>query len=201
MTESPLFNLNTTRRIVLASSSPRRKELLAGLGITFDVKTLTVDEQFPASLAAEKVAGFLADKKADAYAPCIQQGEIYITADTVVIVDGTVLNKPENRGDAQRMLRSLSGKPHTVMTGVAILDNRKRILLEDRATVYFGTLTDAEISYYIDRFAPLDKAGAYGIQEWIGYIGVEKIEGSFYTVMGLPVHLIYKTLKNWQPIQ
>ncbi|EON74941.1 Septum formation protein Maf [Lunatimonas lonarensis] len=197
MIESPLFNLNTSHRIVLASNSPRRKELLAGLGIAFDVKTLDVDEQFPASVEAEKVAGFLANKKGDAYKRHIQQGEIYITADTVVIVDGTVLNKPENSTDARAMLQSLSGKPHTVITGVAILDQSRRTLLEDRATVHFTALTDTEIDYYIDHYSPFDKAGAYGIQEWIGYIGVEKIEGSFYTVMGLPVHLVYKTLKNW----
>lgn len=198
MIESPLIHLSkTNQRIVLASNSPRRKELLAGLGIAFDVKTLPIDEHFPDSMPADQVAGFLAEKKAAEYAKHLQQNEIYITADTVVIVNGEVLNKPENRSAARNMLQTLSGKPHTVTTGVAIFDQNKQILLVDSATVYFSTLSTLEIEYYIEKFEPYDKAGGYGIQEWIGYVGVEKIEGSYYTVMGFPVHLVYKTLKNW----
>lgn len=185
-------------KLVLASKSPRRNELLKGLGVEFTVRTKDTDESFPSDLDPFDVAGFLSKKKADAFFPELGADEILITADTVVIMDGKILNKPADRGEAFEMIASLSGKAHHVVTGITIGSGSSHITLQDSVKVHFKTLSSEEINHYIEKCKPFDKAGAYGIQEWIGYIAVSSIEGSFYTVMGLPVHLVYDELKKLQ---
>jgi septum formation protein len=187
----------TRQRLILASQSPRRQELLKGLGLEFSVSSLDVSEDFPNDMPLADVAIYLAEKKAAAFERELTIGEILITSDTTVVHAGKILNKPQSHHEAILMLEQLSGSAHEVITGVCMKDQKKQISFQDRTKVYFRSLDQAEIQYYVDRFKPLDKAGAYGIQEWIGYIGVYKLEGSFYTVMGLPVHLIYDALKNW----
>ncbi len=183
-------------KLLLASQSPRRKQLLEGLGVKFQVKTVPVDEDYPGDMSPEGVAAYLAAKKAMAYQASLGKNEWVLTADTVVVVDGKILNKPKDRSEAMEMLGLLSGKMHRVITGVCLANTLKSITKSDQTKVYFRHLTEDEIANYVDRFQPFDKAGAYGIQEWIGYIGVEKIDGSFYTVMGLPLHLVYQMLKS-----
>lgn len=184
-------------RVILASNSPRRHELLKGLGISFEVKTLKdIDESFPEDLDADDVAQFIAQRKANAYEDIIAPDELIITADTVVVVGDKVLGKPQSREHAIYMLHSLSGKVHHVVTGVCLLTNHGRKVFDSITSVQFANLTEDEIIYYVDNFAPFDKAGAYGVQEWIGYIGVEKIEGSYFNVMGLPIQKLYRELKN-----
>ncbi|MCE5179847.1 MAG: Maf-like protein [Porphyromonadaceae bacterium] len=188
----------TDWRIVLASNSPRRKELLAGIDVAYEVRTLPdIDESYPESLPHEEVAEFLARKKADAYLHTLKADELLITADTIVLLDGTILGKPADKNEAFRMLRVLAGKQHRVITGVCLTTNVKQQSFSDTAMVTFGALSDEEISYYVSRYDPLDKAGAYGVQEWIGYVAVEKIEGSYFNVMGLPIHKVYRALKQF----
>ncbi|EMS32390.1 Septum formation protein Maf [Mariniradius saccharolyticus AK6] len=184
-------------RLILASQSPRRRELLAGLGLDFDVKVKPIAEDYPEELAVTEVAGFLAKKKAEAYRPDIGTDEIVLTSDTVVILGGKILGKPVDASEAKSMLKALSGKSHLVVTGISFTSATKQVTESDTAVVYFRDLSEGEIDFYIESFKPFDKAGAYGIQEWIGFIGVEKIEGSFFTVMGLPLHLVYQVLKSW----
>ncbi len=182
-----------TKKIILASNSPRRKELLAGLGFDFEVRVLKgVDESYPETLEACKVPEYIAREKARAYS--IGDDEIVITADTVVIVDDVILGKPHSRDEAHRMLRMLSGRKHSVVTGVCISDSSGQRCLSVKTDVEFKQLDDAEIYYYIDNYHPYDKAGAYGIQEWIGYVGVVSITGSYFNVMGFPVQRIYEEL-------
>ena len=179
--------------IVLASKSPRRSELLAGLGLEFEVKVIPgIDESYPDTLAAVDVPQYIAAKKADAYK--VTGNELLITADTLVIAGNEILGKPKDADDAHRMLRLLSGRKHQVVTGVCLVSARQRRSFAVTTDVAFKQLTDDEISYYITRYKPFDKAGAYGIQEWIGYIGVTSIHGSYYNVMGLPVQRIYQEL-------
>jgi septum formation protein len=184
-------------KLVLASKSPRRNELLKGLGVEFTVRTKDTDESFPSDMDPFEVAGFLSKKKADAFFPELEKDEILITADTVVILDGKILNKPADKKEAFEMIASLSGKVHHVVTGITIGSGSNHVTLQDAVIVHFKDLTTDEINYYIDKFQPFDKAGAYGIQEWIGYVAVDRIQGSFYTVMGLPVHLVYRELKTF----
>ncbi|MFD2036860.1 Maf family nucleotide pyrophosphatase [Belliella marina] len=184
-------------RLILASKSPRRNELLKGLGITFSVRTKDTDESYPSAMDVYEVAGYLSEKKASAFLQEIEEDEVLITADTVVISNNEILGKPKDKEDAFRMIKSLSGGTHEVVTGITITSLAKQVSLQDKVRVSFKKLDDQEIEYYIDTFKPFDKAGAYGIQEWIGYVAVDRIEGSFYTVMGLPVHLVYDQLKNW----
>lgn len=191
-----MINLEN-RKVILASKSPRRKELLEGLGIKFEVRTKDTDESYPAKLPFEEVAGYISEKKAKAFTGEILEGEVVISSDTIVVCDGCILGKPSDHAEAEEMLKKLSGKSHQVFTAITIMDNQQIETHTDVAKVYFKELTDGEISYYVNRFSPLDKAGAYGIQEWIGFVAVKKIEGSFFTVMGLPVHLVYSTLNNW----
>ena len=191
-----MINLKN-HQVVLASKSPRRNELLKGLGIDFTVRTKDTDESFPSEMNPFEVAGFLSKKKADAFLEEIEASEILITADTVVIVNNQVLGKPIDKNDAFEMIKSLSDGVHEVVTGITLTSKTKQVTLQDTVSVSFKKLDNEEIEFYIDNFKPFDKAGAYGIQEWIGYIAVDRIEGSFYTVMGLPVHLIYDQLKNW----
>ena len=183
--------------IVLASNSPRRKELLAGLGLPFEVRVLKdIDESYPHDLPVSEVALYIAGKKADAYRSVIQPDELIITADTVVIVGDEILGKPVDEADAVRMLRELSGRTHQVTTGVCLLTPTQERRFAVTTDVTFKTLTDEEIHYYVDHYKPFDKAGAYGIQEWIGYIGVTGLHGSYYNVMGLPVQRIYSELQK-----
>ena len=184
-------------RLILASNSPRRKELLAGLGYPFEVRVLSgIDESYPATLPVGEVARFIAKKKADAYRQIISSEELVITADTVVIVGNEILGKPRDEADAVRMLRLLSGKTHQVMTGVCLLTTAQTHCFDVTTDVTFKMLTDEEIRFYVTQYKPFDKAGAYGIQEWIGYIGVTSLQGSYYNVMGLPVQRIYSELKK-----
>ena len=180
-------------KIILASNSPRRKELLGGLGVDFEVKVLKgVDESFPGTLPAREVAEYIAREKSAAYSA--GDGELLITADTVVIVGDDILGKPKDAADARRMLHEISGKTHQVVTGVCLATAAERRSFSVSTDVTFKTLSDAEIDYYVENFRPFDKAGAYGIQEWIGYIGVTALCGSYYNVMGFPVQRVYEEL-------
>jgi septum formation protein len=187
--------IHLNKRLILASKSPRRKELLDGLQLAFEVRTKDTLENFPADMPVREVAAFLSKVKADAMKDDIQFDEIILSADTVVLYDGVILGKPDSAEAAKEMLRKLSGQIHEVITGVTIMDISKSVTFEDIAQVTFTQLSEEEIDFYVENYAPFDKAGAYGIQEWLGYVGVEKIEGSFYTVMGLPVHKLYAVLK------
>lgn len=180
--------------LILASKSPRRHYLIKELGLNFEVRTKEVDESFPLNLKAQDIPLYLCEKKANAFKEELTDNTIVITADTIVWIDGQVLNKPENYDDAVRMLKLLSGKMHEVFTGVCLKSKNKIKLFYACTKVYFKELSDQEIEYYINNFSPYDKAGAYGAQEWIGYIAVEKIEGSYFNVMGLPVRELYEEL-------
>ena len=182
-------------KLILASNSPRRKELLAGLGVPFEVRVLQdIDEHYPENLPVNEVARYIAKEKADAYRRIVAADELIITADTVVIVGDEILGKPVDEADAVRMLKLLSGRTHQVMTGVCLLTAEKERCFDVTTDVTFKALTDEEIHYYVNRYRPFDKAGAYGIQEWIGYIGVTGLNGSYYNVMGFPVQRIYQEL-------
>lgn len=184
-------------KIVLCSNSPRRKELLKGLGLNFQTRIIDgIDESYDKSLPGEDIAKMISEKKAESYKATMFSDELIITADTIVYVDGEVLGKPQNKIDAARMLKMISGKCHDVITGVCLLTSNKRISFSVKTKVSFAQITDDEISFYIENYKPYDKAGAYGIQEWIGYIGVDSIQGSYFNVMGLPVQKLYSELKN-----
>ena len=184
--------------IILGSNSPRRKELLAGLDLDFEVKVIPgLEEHYPTNLQPEEIPVFLAKQKAAAYIPTLPEKTLLITADTIVWNRNEVIGKPKNREDAIQMLQSLSGHEHHVVTGVCLTTTEKQKAFSVISAVKFATLTDEEIGYYVDKYQPFDKAGAYGIQEWIGYIGVESINGSFYNVMGLPVQRLYQELKKF----
>ena len=183
--------------IVLASNSPRRRELLAGLGLDFEVRVINgIDESYPASLPVDQVAQYIAEKKAAAYKPTLKPDELIITADTVVIVNNMIFGKPEGAIDAIAMLYSLSGHTHQVITGVSLFTAEKQRSFSVTTDVTFKQLSNEEIRYYVFNYCPYDKAGAYGIQEWIGYIGVTGLNGSYYNVMGLPVQRIYTELRD-----
>ena len=182
-------------KVILASNSPRRKELLAGLGVDYEVRTLPdVDESYPDTLQGADIPLYIAKEKADAYRNMLQPGELMITADTIVWLDGRVLGKPKDREDALYMLRDMSGRTHEVFTGVCITTTEWQRSFAAQTEVRFAELSEEEITYYVDKFQPMDKAGAYGVQEWIGFIGVENISGSYYNIMGLPVQRLYKEL-------
>lgn len=185
-------------KVILASNSPRRKELLGGLGIDFEVRTLQgIDESYPSTLRGEDIPMHISAKKAEAYRATMADNEMIITADTIVYDNEKVLGKPRDREDAVRMLRQLSGHAHEVITGVSILTKSHTVQFASTSKVYFVALTDEEINYYVDTYKPFDKAGAYGIQEWIGFVGVTRIEGSYFNVMGLPIQRLYTELKNF----
>lgn len=185
-------------KVILASNSPRRKELLGGLGIPFEVRTLQdIDESYPDSLLGEEIPMFISGKKAEAYKQKMADDEMIITADTIVYDHGQVLGKPKDREEAICMLRQLSGHAHEVITGVSIVTKEKTRQFASTSKVYFDTLTDDEIIYYVDNYHPFDKAGAYGVQEWIGYVAVTRIEGSYFNVMGLPIQRLYTELKSF----
>lgn len=185
-------------RIILGSNSPRRRELLAGLDLSFDVHVIPgLEENYPDSLQPQEIPVFLSQQKAEAYLPTLEDQVLLITADTIVWNETEVIGKPKDREDAIRMLRSLSGHEHQVVTGVCLTTTKKQETFSVVSSVRFASLTDEEIIYYVDKYKPFDKAGAYGIQEWIGYVGVESISGSFYNVMGLPVQRLYQELKRF----
>lgn len=188
-------------QLILASQSPRRKELLEGLGIPFCVRVIEgIDESFPEDLPIEDIPVYISKQKASVYAKCIAEDEVVLTADTVVVCQGQVLGKPKDEDDARRMLNLLSGRTHEVITGVTLKTREEEKSFSIVTEVQFKSLTPQEIDFYIRRFKPFDKAGAYGIQEWIGYIGVISIHGSYFNVMGLPVQRIYEELKTFFPI-
>ena len=185
-------------KVILASNSPRRKELLAGLDLQFEVRVLQdIDESYPNDLPTLKIAEFISKKKADAYIGTMAADELVITADTVVILGDEVMGKPHDEADAKRMLGELSGRTHQVATGVTLSTNERQMSFSVVTNVTFKQLTIDEIDSYVHTYRPMDKAGAYGIQEWIGYIGVTALEGSYFNVMGLPVQRIYEALKTF----
>lgn len=184
--------------VILASNSPRRRELLAGLDLKFDVRVQDgIDESYPASLPSADIAEYISRKKAAAYRQTMADNELIITADTVVIAGNEIMGKPATATEAHRMLRCLSGRTHQVVTGVTITTKERQQSFSVTTDVTFKELSDEEISYYIKQYCPMDKAGAYGIQEWIGYIGVTGLNGSYFNVMGLPVQRIYEVLKTY----
>lgn len=185
-------------KIVLASNSPRRKELLEGLGIPFEVRTKQgIDESYPEGLNGEQIALHISKKKAEAYKSDMTENELIITADTIVYVDGEVLGKPKDKDDARRMFKLMSGKEHQVITGVCVVTKEKTVQFASVTDVTFTQLNDDEIDFYINNYKPYDKAGAYGIQEWIGYVGITGIRGSYFNVVGLPVQRLYTALKQF----
>lgn len=185
-------------RLLLASQSPRRRELIAGSGIPFTLtEKYACEEHYPATLAAEEVPAYLSRLKSEAYPTPLQPNDILLTADTVVILDGEVLGKPKDREDALRMVARLAGNRHTVVTGVTLRTSERIETFSSESDVWFRALSAEEIAYYVDTYRPFDKAGAYGIQEWIGYVGIERIDGSFYNVMGLPIQRLYVELEKF----
>lgn len=181
--------------LILGSKSPRRQELLAGIGVEFEVRTKDTDESYPSTLPAHEVPEFIAKVKADAFTD-LTADDILITADTVVIVNGKIYGKPHTRDEAFEMLKRLQDNTHQVVTGVCIRRGEKIISFSDETIVHFLPLADDEIYLYIDKYHPFDKAGAYGVQEWIGYVAVDRMEGSYFNVMGLPIHKVYQALKT-----
>ena len=182
---------------ILASKSPRRQQLLHSLGIDFDVKIKEVEETYPEELSIEEIPGYLAQKKAEPFKEDLKDNELLITADTIVCYNEKVLGKPNDATEARQMLMMLSGKEHQVISGVCLTSVKKQVSFKAISNVQFKQLTTNEIEYYIEYFHPFDKAGAYGIQEWIGIIGIIHIEGSFYNVMGLPVQKLYEEIQKF----
>ena len=191
--------MNTNgKKIILASASPRRKELLAGLCIDFEVDTRNnFEEVYSSDIPHEEIPEVLSIGKSHGFHRPLEKDEILITSDTLVLCEGQVMGKPGSREEAYEMLKMLSGQEHKVITAVSIRNHERIVTFSDTSIVSFKSLTDSEIYFYIDTFKPFDKAGAYGIQEWIGYIGIDRIEGSYFTIMGFPVHLVYKHLQDF----
>ena len=189
--------MNLNHKILLASQSPRRSQLLRESGFTnVTVRPTDVDESIPPQYKVEKVAAFLAEKKAEFARQWLVDDTIIIAADTTVVLDDTIYNKPEDVADAQRILRDLSGKMHRVITGVCMISKKQKRVFSDVAKVYFDDLSDAEIDFYIQHYQPFDKAGAYAVQDWIGHCKIRRIEGSFENIMGLPTNKIFKALQK-----
>jgi septum formation protein len=188
--------MNLRRPLILASSSPRRQYLMKEAGFEFVIEKPDVDESFPPEMPVDQVARYLASKKAEYFRLRIRD-EIVVTADTVVILFNKILNKPQDRKEAIEMLASLSGRTHLVMTGVCIVSKEKEESFDDTTEVTFQALTREEIEFYVDNYKPYDKAGAYGAQDWIGMVAIQKITGSYFNVMGLPIHKVYEHLRHW----
>lgn len=183
--------------VILASNSPRRRELLGGLGIDFEVKVISgIDESYPETLVGEEIPTFISRIKAQPYLETMAENDLVITADTIVYVDGEVLGKPADANDASCMLRKLSGRVHQVITGVTLTTREFQHSFAVTTDVTYVELSDCEIDYYVSHYRPFDKAGAYGVQEWIGFVGVSRLEGSYFNVMGLPVQRLYTELKK-----
>ncbi len=186
------------KKVILASASPRRKMLMEGLDIRVEVINVNhEDESYPREMPPEEIPAYLAAKKADAARDRITEDTVLLTADTIVLLDGEVIEKPRDADHARQMLARLSGRKHRVLTGVCMRSRNKEVCFTAASDVFFGNLSEEEIDYYVSTYKPFDKAGAYGIQEWIGYVSVERIEGSFYNVMGLPVHQVWQYLKEF----
>ncbi len=183
--------------IILGSSSPRRNELLKSLGFDFVINPSNADEDYPLNLKEHEIPVFLAEKKASSFNGVLTETDLLITADTIVWCEGEIFNKPINFEEGKLMLQTLSGKMHEVFTAVCLKSANKQIIFYDATKVYFKKFTNEEIEYYLNKYKPYDKAGSYGVQEWIGYIGIEKIEGSFYNVMGLPVKKLHEELMKF----
>ena len=191
-----ILNNLKDKKIILASQSPRRHHLLKSIGLEFDILSgMETDESFSPEMPVDEIPVYLAKKKAETFKSFVDEKTILITADTIVSIGKKILNKPQDDTEAYKMLKTLSGNKHTVITGVCITAKNKQKYFNAFTDVYFDNLSEEEIKYYIDNFKPFDKAGAYGIQEWIGYIGISKIEGSYFNVMGLPVQKLYEELK------
>jgi nucleoside triphosphate pyrophosphatase len=188
---------NLSWNIILASKSPRRQKLLKELGFDFDIITKGIEEIYSPELKREQVAIFLSELKASAFNSELKKNDLVITSDTIVCLEDEIIGKPTDREDSIKMLGKLSGKKHEVITAVTLLSNQKQHTFYDVTEVYFKSLTMSEIEYYIDNYQPFDKAGSYGIQEWIGYVAIEKINGSYFNVMGLPVQKLYKELLSF----
>lgn len=184
-------------KVLLGSNSPRRRELLSGLNIPYTLVKIECNEHFPSKLQGGDIPCYISKEKADVYRPKLQEDEVLITADTIVWIGGSMLGKPKDKEEAKDMLRMLSGSTHQVYTAICLTTSSRQEVLLDKTDVTFCSLTDREIEDYVGTYVPLDKAGAYGVQEWIGYVAVERIEGSFYNVMGLPTHLLYAALKKY----
>lgn len=185
------------KKIILASKSPRRQQLLQGLELDFEIRTKDVDESFPDELKAQEIPLYLSKIKADAFLPELQENEVLITADTVVWINEHVMNKPESREEAIAMISELSGQEHSVYTGVSITAKDKQVSFYDHTMVTFSEMTEEEIAHYVDVYKPYDKAGAYGAQDWIGLTAIRSLRGSYFNVMGLPVDLVYQELKKF----
>jgi len=185
-------------KLILASASPRRQQLMKDAGFTFEVRLKNVEEKYPQELHLENVPEYLSKVKASAFREELKADEVLITADTVVCIHDRILGKPTDRKEAISMLQELSGNRHLVVTGVSVTTRTEQLSFSSRTDVFFKHLSNEEIVFYVDTYKPFDKAGAYGIQEWIGYIGIERIEGSFYNVMGLPIQKLYETLRKLQ---
>ncbi|MBD3637372.1 MAG: septum formation protein Maf [Crocinitomicaceae bacterium] len=185
------------KNIILASKSPRRQALLKGLDIDFEIRTKDIEEIYPPELNYDQVPEYLAELKAAAFENELNDEDVLITSDTVVILGDNILEKPQTREEAISMLRQLSGKTHTVITAVCIISTEKKEIFSNHTSVTFTAFTEEEIAYYVDNYQPFDKAGSYGCQEWLGYVGIDKLEGSFYSVMGLPLHQVYDALKKF----
>lgn len=185
-------------KIILASNSPRRKELLAGIDVQFEVRVIQdIDESYPSDLPTKDIAEYISHKKAAVYQQQMAPDELIITADTIVVLGNEVMGKPHDEADARRMLGELSGRTHQVITGVTLTTIQKQVSFSVETDVTFKALSDSEIDYYVSHYKPFDKAGAYGIQEWIGHIGVTALQGSYFNVMGLPVQRIYEALRQF----
>ena len=185
-------------KLILASASPRRQQLMKDAGFTFEVRLKNVEEKYPQELHWENVPEYLSKVKASAFREELKADEVLITADTVVCIHDRILGKPADRKEAISMLQELSGNRHLVVTGVSVTTRTEQLSFSSRTDVFFKRLSNEEIEFYVDTYKPFDKAGAYGIQEWIGYIGIERIEGSFYNVMGLTIQKLYETLRKLQ---
>lgn len=185
-------------RLLLASNSPRRRQLLSDLGLSYEVRLQEVDESFPAHLRRAEIAEFLAAHKALAYAAGLAPDEVVLTADTIVCLEDEVLNKPADEAEARQMLTSLQGRTHDVFTGVCLLGgNGRKVVFSDQTRVHFKPLSPVEIDYYVRQYQPLDKAGAYGAQDWVGMVAITRLEGSYFNVMGLPVHRVWEELHKF----
>jgi septum formation protein len=191
-----MFN-DTGKKIILASKSPRRQNLIKELGFEFEIRTKDIEEIYPDNLKKEQVAIYLSELKAAAFEKELKSDELIITSDTIVCLGDRIIGKPKDKQDSINMLSDLSGNMHEVITAVTLMTRNKKVTFYDVTEVYFKALSTDEIDYYVNNYEPYDKAGSYGVQEWMGYIGIEKINGSYYNVMGLPVKKLYEALENF----